>query len=255
MPEVVIAVAFCAGGNCRKWLNKPLSTALAKVGKAGNPEGGGCCIWYDEPRLLTAIEKRMAAGGKQDKGDMDDKASVKKIRELGDGYALPDGMDAAAYGESRENEGSEGWVAIMAAIRCLLTRYVLISSDHLTCDAICPLLCQCDDRTGHVEQLRGAVEELRVLETQATGSFYTLQNIFGGEQQCLVLQDIVLRMIVLFCAFAGAALAGGPPAKLLYRPGESHTRTQPASKQGGTGRGGGSRGRGRSNHRGGARSK
>ena len=94
-----------------------MSTALAKIGKAGNPEGGGCCIWYDEPRLLAAIEKRMVAGGKQGKGDRDDKAPVPKIRELGDGYALPEGMDAAAYGESRKNEGSEGWVAIMTAIR------------------------------------------------------------------------------------------------------------------------------------------
>ena len=98
-------------GYFRKWANKPLSTALAKVGKAGNPEGGGCCIWYDEPRLLTAIEKRMAAGGKPGSGDRDDKLPTPKIKELADGYALPEGMTAVAYGESRENDGSEGCVA------------------------------------------------------------------------------------------------------------------------------------------------
>ncbi len=98
-------------GRCRKWANKPLSTALAKVGKAGNPEGGGCCIWYDEPRLLTAIEKRMAGGGKEGKDDRDGKLPIPKIEELGDGYALPEGMAAAVYGESRENEGSEECVA------------------------------------------------------------------------------------------------------------------------------------------------
>ena len=46
----------------------------------------------------------------------------------------------------------------------------------------------CAGRTGHVEQLRGAVEELRVLETQATVSFYTMQNLFGGD-----LADILNR--------------------------------------------------------------
>ena len=42
------------------------------------------------------------------------------------------------------------------------------------------LAVACAGRSGHVEQLRGAVEELRVLETQATVSFYTMQNLFGG---------------------------------------------------------------------------
>jgi hypothetical protein len=31
-----------------------------------------------------------------------------------------------------------------------------------------------------VEQLKGAVEELRCLETQATVSFYNMQRLFGG---------------------------------------------------------------------------
>eukprot|EP01052_Picozoa_sp_SAG31_P032316 SAG31_NODE_3531_length_4151_cov_2.125864_3_plen_128_part_00 len=43
----------------RKWANKKLDTSLAKVGPNGNPVGGGCCIWYDEPALLTDVEKRL----------------------------------------------------------------------------------------------------------------------------------------------------------------------------------------------------
>lgn len=95
----------------RKWAKKQLSTALAKVGKAGNPEGGGCCIWYDEPRLLTAIEKRMEAGGNQGQGGSNGTTSVSKIKELAPGYALPEGMAAATYGESRESDSGDGCVS------------------------------------------------------------------------------------------------------------------------------------------------
>jgi len=35
----------------RKWKGKKLSTALA--------DQGGCCIWYDEPGLLAAVERRL----------------------------------------------------------------------------------------------------------------------------------------------------------------------------------------------------
>ncbi len=72
----------------------------------------------------------------------------------------------------------------MTAIRFVANRSTLQPSSlsgYFRCDAIFSLVCNCDGRTGHVEQLRGAVEELRVLETQATVSFYTLQNLFGGE--------------------------------------------------------------------------
>ena len=126
----------------RKWQNKQLSTALAKVGKAGNPEGGGCCIWYDEPKLLVAVEKRM---GSTSKGNDEEGsgAAATKIRELGPGYALPDGIEAAAYGEVRDSGGDGG-------------------------------------SSGHVEQLQGAVEELKSLETSATISFYSLQQRFNG---------------------------------------------------------------------------
>lgn len=119
----------------------------------------------------------MAAGEKQRQGDSQSTAQVLKIKELGDGYALPDGMAAAAYGESRGSDGGAG---------CVSRRYPC--SYSLSCVPSPPTLdCGtnradvCAGRTGHVEQLRGAVEELRVLETQATVSFYTMQNIFGGD--------------------------------------------------------------------------
>ena len=34
-------------------------TSLAKVGRHGGPEGGGCCIWYNEPKLLEEVRKRL----------------------------------------------------------------------------------------------------------------------------------------------------------------------------------------------------
>ena len=116
----------------RKWSNKQLSTALAKIGPHGNPAGGGCCMWYDEPKLLGLVEKRMA-GGKD--------AAPTAIRELGPGMSLPEGIAPAAYGESRD-EAAGG--------------------------------------SGHLEELSGAVEELRALETNATISFYTMQREFAG---------------------------------------------------------------------------
>ena len=68
-------------------------------------------------------------------------AAPTAIRELGPGMSLPEGIAPAAYGESRAE----------AAGGC-----------------------------GHLEELSGAVEELRALETNATISFYTLQREFAG---------------------------------------------------------------------------
>eukprot|EP00941_MAST-03F_sp_MAST-3F-sp1_P001199 g1199.t1 len=43
----------------KKWKNRKLSTELAVVDKYGAPKSGGCCIWYDEPKLLVGVEKRL----------------------------------------------------------------------------------------------------------------------------------------------------------------------------------------------------
>ena len=71
----------------RKWAGKRLSTALATVGKGGNPTGGGCCIWYDEPRLLQQVQQRL--GGIS-------------VEEMGPDMCLPEGKRLSAYGESKE---------------------------------------------------------------------------------------------------------------------------------------------------------
>ena len=131
----------------RKWANKKLSTALAKVGKAGNPEGGGCCIWYDEPRLLTLVEKRMTAGGGKPGAAGDGTTggggdggggAVTKIQELGAGYVLPEGMaGAAAYGEARDSGDGDAGCAI---------RHPIIhesSSKSVLCCACCTLHATC----------------------------------------------------------------------------------------------------------------
>ena len=75
----------------RKWQNKKLSTGLAIVGKGGNPTGGGCCIWYDEPNLIKQVQARLGHD----------------ISEVGHDLVLPEGFkDAAAYGEAKSGEAS-----------------------------------------------------------------------------------------------------------------------------------------------------
>jgi ATP-dependent RNA helicase DDX1 len=63
-----LAISLVAAEGCRekvwfydkrKWAKKKLSTALATVGPHGNPTGGGCCIWYDEPQLLAEVHRRL----------------------------------------------------------------------------------------------------------------------------------------------------------------------------------------------------
>ena len=75
-------------------------------------DAGGNCIWYDEPALLAAVEKRLG----------------RPIEELGPGLSLPDGMGAAAtgvaYGEMVDDAaggggGGGGTAALAERVRAL----------------------------------------------------------------------------------------------------------------------------------------
>ena len=76
----------------RKWQGKKLNPALASLGPHGNPVGGGCCIWYDEPDLLKQVEKRLG----------------RPVESVGPDMALPAGKLAAAdYGAAKNGSGGD----------------------------------------------------------------------------------------------------------------------------------------------------
>jgi len=99
----------------KKWgtdVNK-LSTELAVIDKSGAPKSGGCCTWYDETKLLAAVEARL----KKKITVVSDPASLKQhIGSQSDGGAVQYGQEKSGVQSAMLNEHVE---ALRPAVQVL----------------------------------------------------------------------------------------------------------------------------------------